>query len=376
MGSTKRYVFAGVLLSLVGIVVYFSAISFHDMHRDRPIYPGPGVTKVGLLSAYFPKLAGTPFDTEVYYLDGKAPGATVLVLGGTHPNEPAGFLTAVVLVENAIVERGRLIVIPRANHSGFTCNDPGEGYPQTYHIKTVGGVREFRFGSRATNPIHQWPDPAVYVNRLGQQLVGSEVRNLNRCYPGNPDGYPTERLAYAIMELIRTEAPLLSIDLHEASPEYPVINTIVAHPRALPIAVEAAMLLELEGMKISVEVSPENLRGLSHREWGDNTSTLAVLLEAPNPAQGRLRGSTNENLVVTGRDKFYTSAGERKALYVEFTDRGWPIEERVGRHLQTIKTLLEVISTHYPNTPIVIRNIPGLAELRKDGLGAYLTSPQ
>lgn len=362
-------------LALVAVVVTISAFTFLDMHRDRPIYAGPGVTRVGKLSAYFPGLAGTGLDTDVYYLEGEAPGATVLVLGGTHPNEPGGFLAAVVLVENAVVKRGRLIVIPRANRSGFTCTDPGEGQPQVYHIPTPGGPREFTFGSRATNPVHQWPDPVVYVNRLGQQLTGSEVRNLNRSYPGSPTGYPTERLGHAIMELIRIEKPALSIDLHEASPEYPVINAIVAHPRALELAVKAAMFLELEGMDISVEMSPATLRGLSHREWGDHTDTLALLLEAPNPSQGRLRGRTDTRLVLTGQDKFYTQAGTRNRLYVKFTERGWPLEERVGRHLQALKVLIETYSAANRATPVVVAGVPGLAELRKNGLGAYLRPP-
>ncbi|MDY0392465.1 MAG: succinylglutamate desuccinylase [Candidatus Bipolaricaulis sp.] len=373
---TRPWVTGTAFLALVAAVVSVSAVSFLDMHRDRPIYPGPGVTTVGMLSTYFAGLAGTGLDTEVYYLEGSAPGATVLVLGGTHPNEPAGFLAAVLLVENAIVERGRLIVIPRANRSGFTCTDPGEGQPQTYEIETPGGPREFVFGSRATNPIHQWPDPVVYVNRLGQRLMGAEVRNLNRSYPGSPTGYPTEQLGYAIVELIQAEKPALAIDLHEASPEYPVINTIVAHPRALGLAVQTSMFLELEGMDIGVEVSPESLRGLSHREWGDNTDTLALLFESCNPAQGRLRGRTDTALVLTGQDKFYVRAGGRNALYVRFTDQGWPLEERVGRHLQALLSLVEIYTAEHPQAPFAVKGIPRLAELRKEGLGMYLHPPE
>lgn len=374
--AARSWISGIVFLVGVAVVVSVSAVAFRDMHRDRPIYPGPGVTRMGMLSAYLGDLAGTGLDTEVYYLEGQTPGATVLVLGGTHPNEPAAFLAAVLLVENAVVERGRLIVIPRANRSGFTCTDPGEGHPQVYEIPTPGGPREFTFGSRATNPVHQWPDPVVYVNRLGQQLTGSEVRNLNRSYPGSPTGYPTEQLGHAITELIRAESPALSIDLHEASPEYPVINAIVAHPRALGLAVEAAMLLELDGMNISVEVSPVSLRGLSHREWGDNTDTLALLLETSNPAQGRLRGRTDAALVLTGQDKFYVRAGERNALYVRFTDRGWPLEERVGRHLQALVSLVEVYSAQHRQTPLVVQGVPHLRELRRDGLGAFLQPPR
>ena len=37
----------------------------------------------------------------------------------------------------------------------------------------------------------------------GQKLSGSETRNLNRAYPGRPDGTFTEKVAYAITSLIR-----------------------------------------------------------------------------------------------------------------------------------------------------------------------------
>ena len=137
------------------------------------------------------------------------------MLGGTHPNEPSGVLTAVLLIENARPAAGRLIVIPRANESGFTHTDYSEGAPQHFAIPTASGERIFRFGSRATNPIHQWPDPDIYVHSSGQRLSGSETRNLNRAYPGRADGPLTEQVAYAIVQLIRAEKADLSIDLHE-----------------------------------------------------------------------------------------------------------------------------------------------------------------
>ena len=107
-------------------------------------------------------------------------------------------------------------------------------------------------------------------------------------------------MAYAITELIRKNNINLTIDLHEASPEYPVINAIVSHEKAMGIASQVAMNLEFEDIAISLEPSPVNLRGLTHRELGDYTDTYAVLMESANAAQGRLRGRTDEALVLTG----------------------------------------------------------------------------
>ncbi len=362
------------LLLLVGGVLLIVSHDFLAMRVDLPIYSGPGVTSTALLSDYFAPLLGTPADTTVYVLQGDELGGTAFVLGGTHPNEPASSLAAIALIESARVTRGRLIVIPRANHSAFTCSEPQEGYPQTYTIETPGGAREFRYGSRGTNPIDQWPDPVIYINAAGQSLAGSEVRNLNRSYPGSPDGNLTEQLAYAIVELIKREHVDIAIDLHEASPEYPVINAIVAHEDALNIAAEAAMFLEFDGMQIGVERSPDNLRGLSHREWGDETDTLALLVESPNPAQGRLRGRTDVALIVEGIDPYYVKAAQRGLLYVPFFDVGHPIDERVGRHLQTVAMLL-VVYSDYADQDVILEDVPTLAEVLFQGVGAFLMSP-
>ncbi len=371
-GKGRSWIAAGVLIAVVAAAVAISAREFVAMWEDPPIYPGPGITEQFMLSSIAPELAGSAADTEVYVLDGDSPGGTLLILGGTHPNEPASSLTAITIIENAVVNEGRLLVIPRANHSAFTCTDPQEGAPQTYVIETPGGDRLFRYGSRATNPIDQWPDPVIYVGSSGQALAGAEVRNLNRSYPGDSGGYLTEKLAAAILDLIRTENVDLAIDLHEASPEYPVINAIVAHENALPLAVEAALFLEFEGIQIGVEASPINLRGLSHREWGDATDTLALLIESTNPAQGRLRGAINSELILEGADPYYIRAAGQGLLYVPFSDAGHPIEERVGRHLDTIAMLTEIYSSQHGDQPIRISGLPTLSDLSVRGLGTYL----
>ncbi len=345
------------------------------MQRPDLIVPGPGVSRVAALSASFAALEGTPGDTAVYVLEGRDPGGTVLVLGGTHGDEPAGYIAAVVLVERARVERGRLIVVPRANESGFTHNVPQEGHPQQFAIDTPGGPRRFTFGARATNPVHQWPDPQVYTLASGQALSGSETRNLNRAYPGRADGTLTERVAFAITTLIRTERVDLALDLHEASPEYPVVNTIVAHQRATDLAALANLGMQGAGVDIGLEASPETLRGLSHREWGDTTPALAVLMETTNPAEGRLRGPTNAGLVVDGRDRFYVVAAERRRLSVPFDDKGWPLATRVGRHLTGVTAFVDALGQLSPASALELSDVPSYHSLVTQGLGAFLASP-
>ena len=371
MQGTKKTAF--ILLALSLLVVVAVTPDFRRMHVEEPIRKGPGVTTVKQLSDYFVKLKGTSGDTEVYVLDSGKPGGTVLVLGGTHPNEPSSFLSALLLIENAKPAKGRLIVIPRANNSGFSHTDYTEGAPQQFMLKAASGERWFRFGSRATNPTDQWPDPDIYVHAAsGQKLSGSETRNLNRAYPGRPDGTLTEQVAYGIVQLIRQEKVAMTIDLHEASPEYPVINAIVAHERAMDYAAEVTIGLQMDGLKIGLEPSPKSLRGLSHRELGDATDTLAILMETANPAQGRLRGATNAALVVTGKDVMYERAAKLNRLFVPYDEKGQPIDLRVARHVTAINEFLNVLSVKNPAQAVVLNRVPSYKDMVKKGIGSYL----
>lgn len=356
-------------------VCFFSGRSFLSLHQPEPIFPGAGLIEQKMLSSYFPALKNTPGDTVVYIFRGKEEGGRVLILGGTHPNEPAGFVTAVVLIENIRVERGSLFIIPRANASGFTHSDPQEGSPQRFAVPTPSGPRLFRLGSRLTNPVHQWPDPAIYVNPAGQKLSGMEARNLNRCYPGRAKGYLTEKMAFAVMELIRTENIDLGIDLHESAPEYPVINAIVFHENSSELAALALMDIQAQGFDIRLEASPANLRGLSHREWGDHAGIKAVLLETPNASHGRLKGKPSSSLIVDGKDKFYARASRLGWLFVPYGEEGIPLSLRVARHLAAVNALLASLEALEPEKGVVSGNIPPPHQVIERGLGSFLHPP-
>ena len=364
----------GIIMIFLSLIITFIAgKEFLKTRELEPIVKGNGVTSMQKLSDYLPALKGTRGDSDIYILQGEEPGGSVLVLGGTHPNEPAAFLTTVLLVENLKVDKGTVYIIPRANGSAMSHNDPQEASPQRFTIKTPYGERWFRFGSRATNPLDQWPDPDVYIHAAsGQKLSGNETRNLNRAYPGRADGTYTEKVAYAITELIKKNDINMEIDLHEASPEYPVINAIVAHERAMPISSQVVMNMEFEDIQIGLEPSPPSLHGLTHRELGDYTNTYAVLMETANASQGRLRGKTDENLVLTGKDPTYVKAQEIGRLFVPYDENGHPIEERVGRHLTGVVQHINVMGENEPDKEIIIEGLPSYEDLQKNGVGAYL----
>ena len=122
--------------------------------------------------------------------------------------------------------------------------------------------------------------------------------------------------------------------------------------------------MQMEGVQISLEPSPTDLRGLTHRELGDHTDTLALLMEAPNPAQGRL----------PGKSETYVKAGEIGQLYVPYDENGWPIEVRCARHVFGIERILANYSEMYEE-PIIVTGMPSYDELVKNGMGPYLNEP-
>jgi predicted deacylase len=378
-GLERRDLVAKVVIALVGLVLLVASgtVFYRHRHLAEPVVAGPGVTRVAKLSDWSDGVKGTVNDCNVYILEGREPGGTFFVMGGTHPEEPAARLAAWLLVENAVLERGRLIVVLSANRSASTVTRVGGAYPTTWRIPTDWGERVFRMGDRWANPLDQWPDPEVYIHYPSRQnLAYVDIRNLNRTWPGRADGTLTERTAYAFMELIRQEGVDVFIDLHEAELQYPVISTIVTHQKGQDMAVFAAMMLsDMEGFNMGTEFSPLNLHGLSHREVGDHSDAVSLLFEAPEPFLDATRGRTDEALLLTGIDPFVVKAGEHGLLFEKIDERGWPMEIRVGRHASAVLQVMETWTEEQAGRPVVMTGVPRYAEVIAAGLGAFLRDP-
>ena len=169
-------------------------------------------------------------------------------------------------------------------------------------------------GDRWSSPLDQWPDPEVYVHYPSrQELAYVDVRNLNRAWPGRPGGTLTEKTCYALTQLIDEEKIDIVIDLHEAELQYPVISAIVAHQKGQDLAAMASMMISAsEGFEIGVEYSPQALRGLSHREIGDHTGAISLLLEAPEPFLDATRGRTDRELSPHRQGRFHRPGGKTR----------------------------------------------------------------
>lgn len=377
MNNRSLFIVKVVAFTLMLVAIVSAGIEFYN-HRNftEIVVLGDGVTTVKKLSDYYPGLKDNVNDCNIYIFEGKEPGGTLMVIGGSHPEEPAANLTAELLVGTAQVETGRLIVAIRANRSASTVTRPGDAYPLYYSIPTPWGEKQYRMGDRWTNPLDSWPDPEVYVHYPSKQMLAyMDIRNFNRTWPGYDGGTLTERTNFAFMELIRAENVDVFIDLHEAELEYPVISTIVAHQKGTNVAALASMMLTATEFRIGMEYSPQSLHGLSHREVGDHSQAVSYLLETPEPMLDRVRGVTDEDLLLTGKDPFVQMAGRYGLLYEKIGDDGWPIDVRVGRHASTVLELAQSWNDLNMNKIIQITGVPRYAEVIENGIGHYFTNP-
>ncbi len=131
-----------------------------------------------LISGYLMK--GTKYQSPIFHFKSDRQGPAVLILGGTHGNEPAGFEAAHKLLKQfstLSIKKGELFIIPEANKLAV--------YNKKRRIPVPEGV-DIEFG------------------------------NLNRCYPGNSDGLPMEKAAHEITQLMKEQKVNLFLDLHES----------------------------------------------------------------------------------------------------------------------------------------------------------------
>ncbi len=368
-----------LLLAFALLLALLGGREFVELRTMKEtVVVSPAFTKVVMLSDYFPPIRGTGVDTPVYIYDSGVPGGSMFYLGGTHPYEPATTLSAYVMMENLKVEKGRVFVCPHANRSAATVGMLGNAYPKFLHVETPFGPKAYRIGDRNTSPLDQWPDPFTYVHYpSGQNLDYTDARNLNRTYPGRPDGSLTEQLTYAIMELNRKEKITLFVDSHEASLMYPVVATYVAHDRALDMAMMASMELSATEFPMKCEASPKGLRGLSHRDAGDFCDSLVILMETPEPFIDRVAGKITEKLMMDGKDEFLQTAADHGLLFTDYTiETGCPMWDRVGRHLSGTLAMIRQMNEFLMDPSKELRvAFPAYPDLKERGLGSFLHDP-
>ena len=400
--NNKRLIQKIVILVIIAVFAVIAAVQFWQLrHYKETIVTSPYLTEVKWFSDYVPSLKGTWLDTPVFIFDSGVEGGTVFINGGPHPYEPASTMAAYLMIENMVVEKGKVIVVPRANYSGSTEGMCGDAYPMYFHVDTEWGQEQFRIGDRYTNPLDQWPDPFTYINYpSGQNLAYQDIRNLNRVYPGRENGTITERAGYAVMEIIRQEGVDISIDMHEAEILYPVTSTYVAPAKvldrehfletgemnyvepersSLDIAMMAAMNIDQFFMKCAS--SPNTLHGLSHREWADWSDSLTFLMETPEIFIDKITGPRTEALMYEGKDEFLQRVTDKGLTYFPYDmEFGTPMWYRTARQLSGAMEVINWAGMFYEDLEVIC-SWPLYEEMEElenqgiDSVGYFLKDP-
>ncbi len=69
-------------------------------------------------------LENSDHELTIYFINGKEPGKTLMIMGGIQGDEPGGYLAA-DLYADMLLEKGNLIVVPRANFFSIRNNNRG-----------------------------------------------------------------------------------------------------------------------------------------------------------------------------------------------------------------------------------------------------------
>ncbi len=400
--TKKRLIIKVAILLFMAVIAAIAGADFYKLrHHKETIVLSEDCTEVKWFSDYVPSLKNTWLDTPVFIFDSGVEGGTVFINGCPHPYEPASSLAAYLMIENLHVEKGKVIIVPRANYSGSTEGMAGDAYPMFFTVPTEWGGQEFRIGDRYTNPLDQWPDPFTYVNYpSGQSLAYQDIRNLNRTYPGRENGTITERAAFAEMEIIRQEGVDIAIDMHEAEILYPVTSTYVAPAKVLDREhfLETGEMVYVEPEKSSLDVammasmnidqffmkcaaSPNTLHGLSHREWADWSDSMTFLMETPEIFIDKITGPRTEDLMYQGKDEFLQRVTDKGLTYFPYDKEfGTPMWYRVARHLSGAIEVVNWTGMFYPELECIVswplyEEMQELENAGTDSIGYFLKNP-
>ena len=195
----------------------------------------------------------SPYSVEMTVICGCRPGKTLVVTAGVHGCEYVGIETLNRLkreLEPAALS-GRVILLPLVNPEGF------------YQ------------GSKQTIP--------------------ADGKNLNRMFPGKPDGTFSSQLARVLEETLYPEADFL-MDLHGGDVNE-ALTPLVLFPASVPESLSAAASAAAESLSVPYRVASTSQNGLY--SWAAQCGIPALLVERGD------RGLWSEKEVAACRENVY-----------------------------------------------------------------------
>ena len=152
------------------LLMIFTACDNHDL-------------KIEVTKSSYTILTDTIYETPVYHFKTNVLGPKILIVGGIHGDEIAGWQ-----IENRLIDYdytfGEIIYIPKAN--------------------ILATQLQKRYPGQGTNGLY---------NNISYS-------DLNRVFPGKENGTVTEQIANAIIKVIEEINPDYIIDLHESKKSY------------------------------------------------------------------------------------------------------------------------------------------------------------
>jgi succinylglutamate desuccinylase/aspartoacylase family protein len=238
-------------------------------------------------------MQGTPHETPVYVYGTGRLGPILMTLGGVHGNEPGGWLAAERAVDRVRPAAGALLIVPRANRLAVSLFE-------------------------RTTP---------------------ELGDLNRLYPGNPDGLPMERMAFEIVQTLREFHVNLVIDMHESWAFYKdrpqngtayLGQTVATNPaepgvtlaRSVVDAVNERVLASHEAFSFR-EFPPGRLPGPTSALPSDTSGNPQAAVS------GGSRSSLGLSQHIPGITSLLVEMGQQQAL-----------ERRIALHIEVLKTVM------------------------------------
>lgn len=205
---------------------------------------------------------GTDIENEVTVMKGQEEGPTIYIVAGVHGDEIAGWMTG-NLVRKASIKAGTLYILSPANRWG------------------AGAEPRVRFVT--------------------------EKEDLNRSFPGSPEGTMAERVADSIYQDVARINPIFLFDLHEA-------RSNVENRDFLGSSLIYTSLDKMGEMYLELLLATES--GLCSERFN---------FFGPGPI-GSINNTVTTNL-------------EIPAITVE-TYRGYPLERRIGDQLAIVEYVL------------------------------------
>jgi predicted deacylase len=169
-----------------------------DLLHIGTIAVARGESKRGAIEAGV-DMGGNPRLTPILVVRGLEDGPRLWINGATHGDEPEGPLSIFAALQQIDPRklRGTVVAVPAMNVAGFTAGTRGD-------------------------PL----DTFAY--------------DMNRIYPGKPDGYPTERVAYAHWQAMKDNCDL-QIAIHSGGEHSYLAHMIFASDNPVSMELAAAM---------------------------------------------------------------------------------------------------------------------------------------